>query len=182
MAKSKLDRAIAVLLLMCVLTLAYFGTCGLIFFRDKSIPPHINTQLDYLNAYDVLLQEHDDTRQKPKAYYKEFVEKDMGVKFYIYGEKELGKYNGKTFVTIRLILIDNTIDGYEYCTTFAHEIIHLTHFVANERYVCYETFKYLYESEELHEVGVWYGCRQIYGYYSGEYNISDLIVNYLTNK
>jgi hypothetical protein len=160
----------------------YFGTCGLIFFRDKKIPPYINSQLDYLNAYDILCQEYDDTCQKPKAYYKEFVEDDMGVKFYFYGERKLDKHNGLTFATIRLIVVDNTIDGYEYCVTFAHECIHLKQFVSDERYVCYETFKYLYESEELHEVGVWYGYRQLYGCYNGEYNIEDLVVNYLTNK
>lgn len=182
MAKSKLDRAVAILLLMCILTLVYCLTCGLIFFRNKNISPHINTQLEYLNAYNILCQEYSDTCNKPKSYYKQFVEKDMEVKAYFYSERKLNKYNGLIFATIRLIVIDNTIDGYEYCTTFTHEVIHLTHFVANERYVCYETFKYLYESEELHEVGVWYGCRQIYGYYSGDYNISDLIVNYLTNK
>ena len=182
MAKSKFNRAIAVLLLICVLAFVYLGVCGILFFRNKTLPVYINSQYDYLYACNILEQGYEERDVRTKEYYRNKVEKDLGLNFYFYKERKLSEYGGVTFPTIRLIVLDTDVSGYEYCVVFAHETIHLTQFIADERHVCYETFKYLYESEELHEVGAWYGYRQLYGYYNGEYNIEDLVVNYLTNK
>lgn len=108
----------------------------------------------------------------------------MNLSMYIYCESRLGElYKGITSPIFRTIIIDEELKGYDYCETFAHEAIHLKYIVDNERYVCFETFKYLYENDKLHDVGVWYGYNQITrGHTLVEYDISDLVIDYLTNK
>ena len=113
--------------------------------------------------------------------FKKIVEDEICLKFYFYGRANLGEtYNGLTLATIRTILIDERMSGYDYCVVFAHEAIHLKHFIGNERYVAFETFKFLYESKKLHDVGCYYGIRQMHGFYTGEYDVYDLIIDYLT--
>lgn len=137
----------------------------------------------YRKAIDILESTYDKNYKiKSKEEYRKIICEDLGLKFYFYSEKELVGYAGKTYPLIRLIVLDSEIDGIKYCETFAHEAFHLKHFTGQEDYVCFQTFKYLYESNELHNCGVLYGLWQIYGFYSGEYNIPDLIVDYLTNK
>lgn len=117
---------------------------------------------------------------KTNEEYRELIEEDMGINFYIYSEKDLVGYSGKTYPIIRLIILDSELTGYKYCETFVHEAIHLKEFIGQEDYVSFKTFQYMYENEELRNVGVWFGLSQIYGSYEGEYNVSHLIVNYLT--
>lgn len=182
MAKSKLDKLIAILLLMCLTIGVYLGVVCVVFFRNKQLPLQVYSQVNYLNAYDFLIREYDDKcNSESKEYYKDLIEKDLGMSFYIYKEMQI-ECSGKAYPTIRTIVIDDDVTGYDYCMVLAHEIMHIKLFIKQEDYVCYETFKYLYESEELHNVGVWYALRQLNGYYSREYNISGHIVNYLTNK
>ena len=110
------------------------------------------------------------------------IEQDFNFKFYFYKERNIEGCDGLTYFTIRTIVIEKDLNEYQYCKTFAHEVLHLKLFIQQEDFICYETFKYLYESEELHNVGVWYGLQQLRGCYSGKYNISGHVVNYLTNK
>lgn len=181
MAKSKLDKAVVIMLFICLIVLIYFGTCGLVFFRKKPMSIGVYSQVEFLNAYGELVKDFE-YGEFEKGYYKSIIKKDLKPKFYIYSERTLKSHCGLTLPTIRLIIIDERLQGNEYCVTLAHETMHLNQFIREERYVCYETFKYLYESEELHNVGVWYGLKQLNGDYSGEYDISGLVVNYLTNK
>lgn len=183
MEKSKLDRFIAFMVLVIVLMLVYLGVVVLVFFRNKTMPIHFYTNTDYLTAVEILEKEYDKNEEvKSNSYYKSKIEKDFKLNCYIYSEKKLKSHNGVTFPTIRTIIIRQGVGGYEYCETLAHETIHLKEFIKQEDYVSYKTFLYLYESEELHNVGVWFGLRQLYGYYSGEYNVADYIVNYLTKE
>ena len=181
----KLDKVLIALILIDVLVLCYLGTCWLILKRNKDMPFIYFNSKEYYNAIDILQNEYYDNSiiSLEDERYKDIVESELKPKFYIYLEKDLKtKYTGLTLPVIRTIIIDDNVQGYEYCITFAHEVIHLNEFTLNERYVCYKTFVYLYESEKLHDVGVWYANKQLYGYYGGEYNIADLIVDYLTNK
>lgn len=183
MAKITLNKVIAVLLLMCLSMGIYLGIVAICFYRKKEIGLGFMTQADFSIAYERLMGEYDrQVCSETKEFYKSFVEDDIGLRFYIYAEKSLKKGSGFTFPTIRTIVVDKSLTGYQYCLTFTHEVMHLKHFIKQETYVCYETFKYLYESEELHNVGVWYGLKQLSGDYSGEYNVCGHIVNYLTNK
>ena len=182
----KLDKIFISVIILCVFVLIYFGTCALIFFRNKDVPLVVVNSKDYYNAIDKLHREYNDNAitSLSESQYKEIVEKELGLKFYIYLERDIksNDYVGLTLPTIRTIIVDEYAKGYEYCITFAHETIHLIQFIKEERYVCFETFKYLYESNKLHDIGVWYAMKQLYGYYSGEYNISDLVIDYLTKN
>lgn len=183
MVLDRIKKVAIAILILCILVLTYC-LCGiLILCRKKIMQCDALMQRDYLEAINILRSSDSKVYEpKTKEEYRSFIEKDLGVNFYIYSEKNLYDYAGKTYPLIRLIIIDESISGYKYCETFVHEAIHLKEFIGQEDYVCFETFKYLYESEELHSVGVWYGISQIYGFYNGEYDVSHLIVDYLTNK
>ena len=138
---------------------------------------------DYYSAINILEKGYESTFvSMTKEEYRQFVENDLGLHCYIYSEKHINGFAGKTYPMIRLIVIDPDVSGYKYCETFVHEAIHLKEFIGQEDYVSFQTFKYLYESEKLHNVGVLYGLSQIYGSYEGEYNVSHLIVDYLTKN
>lgn len=181
---AKLAKIFTSIILLCVLILTYLGILSLIFFRKKDMPFSLVTANNCYEAFILLKKEYNIAEPEiNKREYRNFIEQDIGLKFYIYVEKNINsEYVGITYATIRTIIIDKNVFGYEYCVTFAHEAIHLKQFIGQENYVCFETFKYLYESEKLHSVGVWYGIKQLEGYYNGDYNISGEIVNYLTQK
>lgn len=173
------------ILITCFTILFYCLTLLLIFHRGLDLPTPQITYQQYTKAKEILEEDlHENPCWFTDQEFKNYIEKDFNLKFYIYTESDLkGNYNGKTYPVTRTIVIDNELNGYGYCKTFVHETIHLKHMVANERYVCFETFKYLYESDDLHDVGVWYGYRQVVnGHYLAEYNISDLVVDYLTKE
>lgn len=182
MAQRKLDKAINVLICACVIMIILLGVSGIVWFRRIEMPYTIDGY-DKDKAITILSLEYSiNAPVYSNRYYREHVEDDLNIHIYFCVESGLKQHNGLCFGNIRLIVIDEDVSGYQYCYTFAHEIMHLKHMIKQENYVCFETFKYLYESEEFHNVGVWYGLRQLNGCYSGEYNISNQIVDYLTNK
>ena len=173
-----------VVLLLCMFVLLYLGGVAVVIFRKKQMPVYINSQADCMNAYSRLVREYDERADvKSNEYYRQLIEKDLGLKFYIYKETDnMSYYTAGSCLVIRTIVIDKNNVGYTYCWNFAHEAMHLKHFILHEEYVCFETFKYLYEHEELHNVGVVLGLNILKGLYSGEYDVSDYIIDYLTNK
>ena len=185
MRKSKLFKCLIVFILLEVLFLAYIGIIGLVVYREKDMEVETVTYMDCYNALNILRQDINKNHcTMSKDEFREFVEDDLGVHFYIYKERDFkGKYVGKTYHPIRTIVLDKNLEDYTYFVQFVHELMHLKTYVAQEDYICFETFKYLYESEELHDVGVWYALRKLNGFQgSGEYCIDYHIVNYLTNK
>ena len=181
MAKfSKLEKVFIGIVIFCVIMLVYLLSCALVFFRKKTIPIVINTSQDYVEALSNLSQvQHPLTNNE----YRETLKKQLPVGLYIYLEKDLGDTNsGLTLATIRTIVLDDSLVGHEYCVTLTHELMHLKYFIQDERYVCWQTFLFLWQCEELNDVAQWYSYMQIYGYYNGDYDISDLVVDYLTNK
>jgi hypothetical protein len=182
MAKSKLNKIFAIICLIGILIILYLGFVAVAFFRNKNMPLQTYSQTDYLIAYDMLVKEYDNLQaDNTNEFYKKYIENSLNIDCYFYKETEL-ECAGRVYVVIRLIVIDDDASGYNYCLTFAHEMMHLKRFIKQEDYICFETFKYLYEDKELHNVGVWYGLKQLNGHYSKEYDISGLVVNYLTNK
>lgn len=183
MALIRLKRFVVTCLIISILFLVYVLLCQAISERGIDLPYRNLMPRDYMTAIHKLQNSYNECEKpKTKEEYRKFIENDLGMHFYIYSERDMNDYAGVTFIPIRLIVLDLELDGYKYCETFVHEAIHLKEFVGQEDYVCFETFKYLYESEELHNVGVWYGLSQIYGCYSGEHDISHLIVDYLTKE
>lgn len=170
------------LILICVILLVYMGIVGIVFCRKINMPIKIFMPTDYYNVLDMLERDYENSiPHRSNKQYKALVEEQLDLNFYIYIEKELDNHNGLAIATIRTIVLDDDLTGYQYCYVFTHEAMHFKKFAKNETYICFETFKFLYENEdeELHNVGVWYAIRQLYGYYSGEYDCSDYIINYL---
>lgn len=159
---------------------------GIIFMRKIQMPIEMYSQLDYVNAFNKLQSDYDNyALPKSNSEYKDIIEEELRLKFYIYTEKEMKSKNaGATLIIIRTMILDSTLSGYEYCLVFTHEAMHFKRFSGNETYVCFETFKYLYENEDedIHNIGVWYGLKQLIGKYSGEYNCHNYIINYLKEK
>lgn len=179
-------KALYFILLVCVLILVYFGCVGLIFFRKVETPIHFYTNTTYWRAYNELYKEYD-TNLAPlsKQEYRSIIEDQRDLNFYFYDEKVLnGEYNGYAFATIRLILVDERVTGFDYAVVFTHEVMHIKEMVGNERWVNFETFKYLYESDiaELHNAGVLFGLKQLEFRYSSEYQCEDMIIKYLEDN
>ena len=177
-------RVVIVILILCAMVLGWCVSIGIIFNRDVDYPQTVANSRQYYEAMDILRKElYDNTCDFTDEEFKQYVENDMDFHFYIYKETQLSNgYNGRAFPIIRTIFLDEDLTGYQYCQTFVHEVIHIKQCVANETYVCYETFKYLYEDEVLHNVGVAYGWKQLQNSYKGEYNIDEQVIYYLTQK
>lgn len=177
-------RVVIVILILCIMVLGWFLSIILIFNRDVDYPNTISNYEQYYKARDILRNElYEDVCSFTNDEYREYIEKSIGLKFYIYKEKDLNNgFNGKAYPIIRAIFIDKDIVGYKYCETFAHEAIHIKECVGNETYVCYETFKFLYEDEVLHNVGVVYGWEQMNKSKPSQYNIREQVIYYLTQK
>ena len=166
MARNKLKRISIFLFCLTIIIIIIFGTSNILLFRNIKMPVSANSFYNVKEAFNILDKEYNqDKNEKSESYYRNFLEKDLGVGLYFYKEINTSKYNGICYPMIRLIVIDVDITGYQYCLTLTHEFMHLKKFILQDNYTCFETFKYLYESKELHNIGVWYGRRQLSGFY-----------------
>ena len=137
-------------IIICVIVLLYLLSCVLILERKKDLPFRNLMPNDYYTAVNILEADYKPTSAlMTNEEYRKFIENDMGLHCYFYLEKDMNRLAGKTYPLIRLIVIDPNAKGYEYCEVFVHEAIHLKQFIGQEDYVSFETFKYLYNNEEL---------------------------------
>ena len=183
MSKAKrILNLLGVIILLLVIVCMYLLTIETLSNRDLSVPIVITTQSQCIEAYNILDEDCEDLTQSEDQL-RDLIASDFGLHLYFYKKKPLEKgIDGITIMMTRQIFVDIDVKGYNFAKTFTHEVIHLKKFAGDESWVCFETFKYLYEHEELHSVGVWYGQLQLQGCWDGEYDIRDLIVDYLTNK
>ena len=172
------------IVVILIILLVWMVPILVIFNRKVEVPMNIINYKTYYEAKEMLYEQlYDNSCYFTKEEYKTYIEKDLGLNCYIYAEKDLGAiYTGKAYPMIRTIIMDDDLINYQYCQTFAHEVLHLKLCLKNETYISYETFKYLYEDEVLHNVGVAYGWRQLTNPPASEYNIQAQVVYYLTNK
>lgn len=182
MGKSKLDRILAVLILLIVFEVIYLGIVCSVYYRDKKLPLCIFTNNSYAKAYTILNNDYKQPEYMPNEYYKNYIDDLLDNRFYLYFTKDLKNNYGLSLPAIRTIIVDSNINNYDYCVAFMHESIHMKEFVNNEKYVAFKTFKILYEDEQLHNVGIWYAINMFNGVYSEEYDVRGNIINYLTNK
>ncbi len=181
---SKIRRVLKVLnviIVVLVIVGIYPLIVGISSSRDLSVPVIITTQDQCLKAYNILNEEYEDLTQSEDEL-RDLIASDFELRLYFYEKIPLEDCAGKVNMITRRIFVDADINNHEFAKVFAHEVIHLKMLTSDERWVCFETFKYLYRHEELHSAGVWYGQLQLQGCWDGEYDIRDLIVDYLTNK
>ena len=104
-------RIVLAILIICVIVLGWIFSILLIFNRQVEIPI---TSVNYKNYYEALNILQKELGKNPCKFndsqYKEYVEKDLGLSFYIYKEKDLGnKFNGKAYPTTSYILFDKSV-------------------------------------------------------------------------
>ena len=112
--------------------------------------------------------------------YKQLIESELSIAPYKFYIKELSNINGDCNLYFRTITIESSRKGVFFARTFTHEALHLKYLTGDEIYVCYETFKYLYENENkyLHNAGVYYAIDILEHNVAEEYNITNQIMYY----
>lgn len=113
--------------------------------------------------------------------YKSLLDREIRVRPYTLTRIKI-KEDGRTFPHYRVININPDVDGIEYCTILAHEMIHLKYMIMDERFVEFKTFKTLYESknEHLHKAGCYLGLGVLNNRYPEQYNCKGEIIEYLS--
>ena len=184
----RLDKTILTLSIMIVSLLLGMLTSQLILYRKVNMPESEYSVYDYRTAFYMLQDDYEyipPSQQKDKKYYRETIEDLISLGPYLYFEVGMNGHDGASLVGLRTIIMNKNITDHEqYCVAFTHEVMHTKKFHGYEPYIIFETFKFLYESENeyLHNAGVRYGLDMLYGYYDGEYDCPGYIINYLTKE
>lgn len=102
---------------------------------------------------------------------------------YIYIEKDLeSDLLGQAIPLFRVVIIDNSITGYEYAGTLAHELVHIRDMTSNECWTEYQAIITLYESDDefLQEAGKsWMRSVLLGGYFGSDYDCAGQLYEYL---
>lgn len=148
-----------------------------ILYRRVELPSNKYSEHSYNTAYTTLLTQN---RHLPEISNKEY-RKKIGIRGRIYIETGLSQ--SYALPQLNIILMQNNLTNEEYCIMLAHEELHLRKYSANETYISFETFKFLYTSPDiyLHQAGVLFGLKQLDDQYYNEYDIKGQIINYLTD-
>ena len=179
-------------LLLCffggvMLTLAYYGILYMINIRAIDFKVCGYSTYDREWVYQLLTSEYDQLEHYvlTKEQYRELLEDELNFHVYTYKEEPLEYPTvGRSDPFLRIIRITTDYDGQEYAKTLTHEIMHIKKQSFNEQYICFETFKFLYEHENpyLRASGVLYGISQLSCTYSNKYDIEPLIMYYFLNE
>lgn len=147
---------------------------------------HLNHNLNYKGS---TIDSIEYTPYRPdyitRDYLKEEIEKLFDSPKYVYKDTTLQKpVIGKTTFLIRLIEMDIDISLENYTLAFTHEMVHLTHVTACERYCNFTAFKMLYESgnDYFKNVALAYADNDFRGYVEYNYSCSGYIEEYLQEK
>ena len=113
------------------------------------------------------------------------IENLAGKQQYFYAEKDLyssKRIYGETVFFIRLIIMQDNADIVDYIFNFAHEYMHLKYMTASERFVNFEAFKLLYESNDecFRNVAIMYANQDMYGNIPESYSCWYYIKDYLS--
>lgn len=174
-------------IILVIILLPFCTYCSIIFFRlnsDRSLEyaPYTERDVEY-----ALNQLYDIYEYKPLSnrVYRNMLDEEFCLKVYFYQVIDLpDEINGWSNCWTRTIKIDKQIQGYSYCKTLCHEMIHIKYCTGDETFTSYMTFVTLYESDNIHlkQVGAWFGIDQIDKCYRGEYNCRDYIIKYFKEK
>ena len=115
------------------------------------------------------------------------IENLAGKQLYFYGEQDLYSRKhiyGETVFFIRLIIMQNNSSIEDYIFNFAHEYMHLKYMTASERFVNFEAFKLLYESDDecFRNVAIMYANQDMYGNIPETYSCWGQIYEYLKGE
>lgn len=168
-AKRVIEKLIIVLLVVMWMILVFEIVYPLYSYKMDYVQPtrYIGVQYQHV-TYSYSRQE---VRNK--------LENILGVNHYIYIEKELeDNIGGYTYPMFRCIVINTNLSELDYVEAICHELIHLKYNTGSERFVQYQTFITLYNSEfKQVAINIIYYLEN--GYYYYEYDCYAQIVEYL---
>lgn len=184
--KSRYEKFITTMLIIICSLLIYDIVAISIFFGINKVASIPYTTEEWQQARDILEAEYSKHAQyKSKDEYTSLIKKQINAKLYICVESDI-MYNltsddGDAFINLRLIMIHTKLTLSSYCYVLAHELLHIKTFTKNERYIDFQTFKYLYYNEDpgLHQTGADLALYHIYKYKDAEYLCDDLIIHNL---
>ena len=184
--KKTRKKVILIIIVIIIISLIAL-TLGLVFYRKIDLPDVKYTEEERRTFRDKLLDEYDENLPPlTKKEYRQKISAEMKLGPYLCLEVDLpGCYGGYSVVILRTILMDNNLSNQEsYCLVFTHEAMHMKKFHPNEKYINFESFKCLYESDDiyLHNAGVKYGINILRGRYTGEEDCKANVIDYLSKK
>lgn len=143
------------------------------------IYPNFSHKMPYREPTKVLDLRHEQIEYKVSTgEIRGRIEDLVGVKLYWYSEKPLSERVGKSNLHLRRVVMDSNAPQSDYIETLCHELLHIKHFTASERFVNYKTFVTLYESE-FRQVAINMALEMQNGKVEREYNCLAQICDYL---
>lgn len=165
--------------MVLALFLGYAATIYVTSIRTLSVPQLICGRAE---KQIVLQQLHKEktTHILTNNEYKHLIETGLDLNGYLYDVKKLSGRNGECNLYYRTIRIDPSLRGVYYARTFTHEAMRLKHYTEKEIFVCFQTFKFLYENENkyLRSAGVQYAIDNLERNVAEDYNITSQIMYY----
>ena len=141
-------------------------------YTSNKIPYKNTTEYKYIPREEQQLVFND------KADCRKQISALFGNPLYFYTTSDNPKFYGRTYITFRVICMNETINDYMYCFYLAHELVHLTQVTQCERYVSFQAFKILYNSP-YKDIALWYANFDIGGSVNEEYSCRGYIEDYL---
>lgn len=174
-----LKLLLCVSLMFLTLFLGYVAKITVKSERSRPVPQLICGYADKHKVLDMLYQQRTNDVLTNNEY-KYLIESELSLFPYKFYVKELSERNGECNLYFRTIKISPQRKGVYFARTFTHEAMHLKHITGDELFVCFETFKYLYENENkyLHNTGVIYAIDVIEHNVAENYNITNQIMYY----
>lgn len=189
MVKSLIKRCLIVILIVTYIILGYCGAIYLISNRNITLDVCPYTKEQKQAVLDKLWSEKQTCKRDytmTTLDWRILLADDLNLHCYIYAEEDLpGSTVGLADIYTRKITMDVEREDVGYIKTFVHEVLHIKLCTLNERYVTYETFKFLYNHTNSHVrlAGIVYAKDQLDGgYRNTKYDISELIMYYFLTE
>ena len=172
MSEQKLNKICKILMTITAVLLVIF-----LYIMTITIISVTNNKMDYVDApksdkvyyIEKLLDDYNTDKHQPleNVEIKKLVDKNVDLKCYMLFYKDIKPDNtyGRAFPVFRSIYIDTSLKTHRYAIVLTHEMIHIKHLTVNEMYTQYQTFLYLFESdnEYLKECGVYFAYTVLAG-------------------
>ena len=172
-----------IILLIVSLTILTYNVTVLILFKTRYYEYDYCEYTYNENVYCLLKREYYSINceklDKPNC--KQLICEDMKNEFYLLIDFINMNRLGMTQPILRTIIVDSDCSIEDYVLTLTHEMLHLNFFTGNETFVNFQTFKYLYEHENLFfkKIGIRFSIEILMGGYGGNaYDCSYYIIEY----
>ena len=167
--------------LLIIASIVFIGILGLTIYIKTS------HRMEYRQAEPVALAYTPREITYTREEVRKKIENLAGKQLYFYAEKDLyssKRIYGETVFFIRLIIMQYNSSIEDYIFNFAHEYMHLKYMTASERFVNFEAFKLLYESNDecFRNVAILYATQDMYGNIPESYSCWGQIYEHLKGE